>query len=93
MLPPIETEASVDVELEVVGTVKFRVIFSILEIMDASLLVAGNRFLWTVDVSTAAVEYTVVTLSRGVDENIGSLINPIVFDDLFVKPVKLICCL
>jgi hypothetical protein len=47
---------------------------------------AGNRFLWTVDVSTAAVEYTVVTLSRGVDENIGSLINPIVFDDLFVKP-------
>jgi hypothetical protein len=34
MLPPIETEASVDVELEVVGTVKFRVIFSILEIME-----------------------------------------------------------
>jgi hypothetical protein len=46
---------------------------------------AGNRFLWTVDVSTAAVEYTVVTLSRGVDENIGSLINPVLLDDFFVE--------
>jgi hypothetical protein len=47
--------------------------------------VAGKRFLWTVDVSTAAVEYTVVTLSRGVDENIGSLINPVLLDDFFVE--------
>jgi hypothetical protein len=48
MLPPIATEASVDVELKLIGMVKFRVIFSILEIMeveDASLLVAGKRFL------------------------------------------------
>jgi hypothetical protein len=30
MLPPIETEASVDVELKLLGTVKFKVIFSIL---------------------------------------------------------------
>jgi hypothetical protein len=51
--------------------------------------VAGKRFLWTVDVSTAAVEYTVVTLSRGVDENIGSLINPVLLDDFFVESVKL----
>jgi hypothetical protein len=92
MLPPIETDASVDVELKLIGMVKFRVIFSIREIMeveDASLLVAGRRFLWTVDVSTATVEFTVVTLSRAVDENIVSLINPVLLDDFFVKSVKL----
>jgi branched-subunit amino acid transport protein len=84
MLPPIETEGLVDIELKLKGTVKFRVIFSVLEIMeveDASLLVVGKLFLWTFDVSTA----TVVTLSRGVDENIGSLINPVLLDDFFVK--------
>jgi hypothetical protein len=64
-----------------------------MEVEDSSLLVVGKLFLWTLDVSTPTVEFTVITLSRGVDENIGSLINPIVFDDLFVKPVKLICCL
>jgi hypothetical protein len=92
MLPPIETEALVDVEPKLKGTVKFRVIFSVLEIMeveDSSLLVVGKLFLWPIDVSTATVEFTVVTLSRGVDENIVSLINPIVLDDLFVKSVKL----
>jgi hypothetical protein len=92
MLPPIETEALVDVDLKLKGTVIFRVIFSVLEIMeveDASLLVVGKLFLWPIDVSTATVEFTVVTLSRGVDENIVSLINPIVLDDLFVKSVKL----
>jgi hypothetical protein len=90
MLPPIETEASVDVELKLLGTVKFRVIFSILEIVeveDASLLVAGELFLWTLDISRATVEFTVVTLSRGIDENIVSY--PIVLDDFFVKSVKL----
>jgi hypothetical protein len=92
MLPPIETEALVDVEPKLKGTVKFRVIFSVLEIMeveDSSLLVVGKLFLWPIDVSTATVEFTVVTLSRGVDENIVSLINPIVLDDFFVKSVKL----
>jgi hypothetical protein len=92
MLPPIETEALVDVEPKLKGTVKFRVIFSVLEIMeveDSSLLVVGKLFLWPIDISTATVEFTVVTLSRGVDENIVSLINPIVLDDLFVKSVKL----
>jgi hypothetical protein len=86
MLPPIETEASVDVELKLLGTVKFRVIFSILEIVeveDASLLVAGELFLWTLDISRATVEFTVVTLSRGIDVNIVSY--PIVLDDFFVK--------
>jgi hypothetical protein len=34
VLPPIETEASDDVELKLIGMVKFRVIFSILEIME-----------------------------------------------------------
>jgi hypothetical protein len=29
MLPPIETEASVDVKLKLLGTVKFNAIFSI----------------------------------------------------------------
>jgi hypothetical protein len=29
MLPPIETEALVDVDLKLKGTVKFRVIFSV----------------------------------------------------------------
>jgi hypothetical protein len=90
MLPPIATETSVDVELKIIGTVKFRVIFSISEIMeveDASLLVVEKLFLLTLDVSTATVEFTVVTLSRGVDENIVSY--PIVFDDFFVKSVKL----
>jgi hypothetical protein len=57
-----------------------------MEVEDSSLLVVGKLFLWTLDVSTPTVEFTVITLSRGVDENIGSLINPIVFDDLFVKP-------
>jgi hypothetical protein len=88
MLPPIETEALVDVDLKLKGTVKFRVIFSVLEIMemeDASLLVVGKLFLWTLDVSTATVEFTVVTLSRCVDENIGSLINPVLLDDFFVE--------
>jgi hypothetical protein len=88
MLPPIETEALVDVDLKLKGTVIFRVIFSVLEIMeveDASLLVVGKLFLWTLDVSTATVEYTVVTLSRCVDENIGSLINPVLLDDFFVE--------
>jgi hypothetical protein len=88
VLPPIETEALVDVEPKLKGTVKFRVIFSVLEIMeveDSSLLVVGKLFLWPIDVSTATVEFTVVTLSRGVDENIVSLINPIVLDDFFVK--------
>jgi hypothetical protein len=92
VLPPIETEALVDVEPKLKGTVKFRVIFSVLEIMeveDSSLLVVGKLFLWPIDVSTATVEFTVVTLSRGVDENIVSLINPIVLDDFFVKSVKL----
>jgi hypothetical protein len=37
------------------------------------------------DVSTATVEFTFVTLLRGVDENIVSLITPIVLDDFFVK--------
>jgi hypothetical protein len=90
MLPPIATETSVDVELKIIGTVKFRVIFSILEIMeveDASLLVVEKLFLLTLDVSTVTVEFTVVTLSRGVDENIVSY--PIVLDDFFVKSVKL----
>jgi hypothetical protein len=90
MLPPIATETSVDVELKIIGTVKFRVIFSISEIMeveDASLLVVEKLFLLTLDVSMATVEFTVVTLSRGVDENIVSY--PIVFDDFFVKSVKL----
>jgi hypothetical protein len=41
------------------------------------------------DVSTATVEFTFVTLLRGVDENIVSLITPIVLDDFFVKSVKL----
>jgi hypothetical protein len=48
MLPPIETEGLVDIELKLKGTVKFRVIFSVLEIMeveDASLLVVGKLFL------------------------------------------------
>jgi hypothetical protein len=92
ILPPIETEASVDVELKSIGTVKFRVIFSILEIMeveDAPLFVVGKLFLWMLDVSTATVEFTFVTLLRGVDENIVSLIAPIVLDDFFVKSVKL----
>jgi nitrogen regulatory protein PII len=86
VLPPIATEASVDVELKLVGTVKCWVIFSMLdtmEVKDASLLVVGKLFLWTLDVST--VEFTVVTLSRGVDENIGSLINPVLLDDFFVE--------
>jgi hypothetical protein len=88
MLPPVETKALVDVELKLKGTVKFRVIFSVLEIMeveDASLLVVGKLFLWTLDVSTPTVEFTVVTLSRGVDENIGSLISPVLLDDFFVE--------
>jgi hypothetical protein len=92
MLPPVETKALVDVELKLKGTVKFRVIFSVLEIMeveDASLLVVGKLFLWTLDVSTPTVEFTVVTLSRGVDENIGSLISPVLLDDFFVESVKL----
>jgi hypothetical protein len=92
VLPPIATEASVDVELKLVGTVKCWVIFSMLdtmEVKDASLLVVGKLFLWTLDVSTATVEFTVVTLSRGVDENIGSLINPVLLDDFFVETVKL----
>jgi hypothetical protein len=41
------------------------------------------------EVSTATVDSTVVTLSSGVDEKIGSLISPIVLDDFFVKSVKL----
>jgi hypothetical protein len=45
MLPPIATEASVDVELKLIGMVKFRVILEIMEVEDASLLVAGKRFL------------------------------------------------
>jgi hypothetical protein len=48
ILPPIETEASVDVELKSIGTVKFRVVFSILEIVevvDAPLFVVGKLFL------------------------------------------------
>jgi hypothetical protein len=56
---------------------------------DASLLLVGKLFLWTLDVSAATVEYTVVSLSKGVDEKIGSLISPIVLDDFFVKSVKL----
>jgi hypothetical protein len=92
MLPPIETVALVDVELKLKGTVKFRVIFSILEIVeveDDSLLLVGKLFLWTLDVSAVTVDSTVVTLSSGIDEKIGSLISPIVLDDFFVKPVKL----
>jgi hypothetical protein len=34
MLPPNETEASGVVELKLIGMVKFRVIFSILKIME-----------------------------------------------------------
>jgi hypothetical protein len=89
MLPPIETVALVDVELKLKGTVKFRVIFSILEIVeveDDSLLLVGKLFLWTLDVSAVTVDSTVVTLSSGIDEKIGSLISPIVLDDFFVKP-------
>jgi hypothetical protein len=92
MLPPIETVALVDVEFKLKGTVKFRVIFSILEIVeveDDSLLLVGKLFLWTLDVSAVTVDSTVVTLSSGIDEKIGSLISPIVLDDFFVKPVKL----
>jgi hypothetical protein len=89
MLPPIETVALVDVEFKLKGTVKFRVIFSILEIVeveDDSLLLVGKLFLWTLDVSAVTVDSTVVTLSSGIDEKIGSLISPIVLDDFFVKP-------
>jgi hypothetical protein len=59
------------------------------EVEDASLLLFGKLFLWTLDVSTATVDSTIVTLSSGVDEKIGSLISPIVLDDFFVKSVKL----
>jgi hypothetical protein len=59
------------------------------EVEDASLLLVGKLFLWTLDVSAATVDSTVVTLSSGVDEKVGSLISPIVLDDFFVKSVKL----
>jgi hypothetical protein len=59
------------------------------ELEDTSLLLIGKLFLWTLDVSAATVDSTVVTLSSGVDEKVGSLISPIVLDDFFVKSVKL----
>jgi hypothetical protein len=56
------------------------------EVEDDSLLLVGKLFLWTLDVSAVTVDSTVVTLSSGIDEKIGSLISPIVLDDFFVKP-------
>jgi hypothetical protein len=50
------------------------------EVEDASLIMVGKLFSWTLDVSTATVDS-----SSGVDENLVSLVNPIVLDEFFVK--------
>jgi hypothetical protein len=55
------------------------------EVEDASLIMVGKLFSWTLDVSTATVDS-----SSGVDENLVSLVNPIVLDEFFVKSVKVI---
>jgi hypothetical protein len=55
------------------------------EVEDASLIMVGKLFSWTLDVSTATVDSTVVISSSGVDENLVSLVNPIVLDEFFVK--------
>jgi hypothetical protein len=60
------------------------------EVEDASLIMVGKLFSWTLDVSTATVDSTVVISSSGVDENLVSLVNPIVLDEFFVKSVKVI---
>jgi hypothetical protein len=74
---------SVIAEVKMIDVEEFRAIFSTVDLVeikyveDDSLLLVGKLFLWTLDVSTT-VDSAVVTLSSGANENIGSLVNPIV---------------
>jgi hypothetical protein len=71
---------SVIAEVKMIDVEEFRAIFStvdLVEIKYVSLLVVEILLSWTLDVSTT-VDSAVVTLSSGANENIGSLVNPIV---------------
>jgi hypothetical protein len=71
---------SVIAEVKMIDVEEFRAIFStvdLVEIKYVSLLIVEILLSWTLDVSTT-VDSAVVTLSSGANENIGSLVNPIV---------------